>query len=234
MQAKKDNRIFSEEADVVIQGGPMVKINPGDQAARGVVHEGRGQGGRRLHRRSASVTRGLDAVFTALTQHLPRLYAVVDPARDPEVLGWLNEVRLPFQCLFQGEKAKTSRRGGALPRALRAGPWRPPHPRRGSSRQRRRHLPGQRRPLLCGENATFGAFSWCARRMTRRCSSASTTRESPASFCRPATRSRSAGCSATWWERWLTEGVDQAHLVAHYVTGEEGDAVRSVRFDQVA
>jgi type VI secretion system secreted protein VgrG len=29
MQAKKDNRIFSEEADVVIQGGPMVKINPG-------------------------------------------------------------------------------------------------------------------------------------------------------------------------------------------------------------
>ena len=29
MQAKKDNKIFSEEADVVIQGGPMVKINPG-------------------------------------------------------------------------------------------------------------------------------------------------------------------------------------------------------------
>ncbi|HHH31766.1 MAG TPA: type VI secretion system tip protein VgrG, partial [Polyangiaceae bacterium] len=29
MQAKKDNRILSEEADVVIQGGPMVKINPG-------------------------------------------------------------------------------------------------------------------------------------------------------------------------------------------------------------
>jgi len=29
MQAKKNNRIFSEEGDVIIQGGPMVRINPG-------------------------------------------------------------------------------------------------------------------------------------------------------------------------------------------------------------
>ena len=53
------------------------------------------------------MTEGLDEVAGVLAGHLPRLYAVVDPARDPKVLDWLNEARLPFQCLFQGEKAKT-------------------------------------------------------------------------------------------------------------------------------
>jgi len=53
------------------------------------------------------VSGALDGVVEILARHLPRLYAVVDPAREPQVLEWLGGSGLPFQCLFQGEKAKS-------------------------------------------------------------------------------------------------------------------------------
>lgn len=36
---------------------------------------------------------------------LPRLYAVIDGARDPEALAWLRAAGLPYQCLYAGQKA---------------------------------------------------------------------------------------------------------------------------------
>ncbi|MEZ4445329.1 MAG: DUF4123 domain-containing protein [Polyangiaceae bacterium] len=48
-------------------------------------------------------------VAAALGGHMPRLYAVVDAARDPEVLAWVERSGLAYQCLFQGEKAKSLR-----------------------------------------------------------------------------------------------------------------------------
>jgi len=40
-----------------------------------------------------------------LRQKLPRLYAVIDGARDPEALAWLRAAGLPYQCLYAGQKA---------------------------------------------------------------------------------------------------------------------------------
>jgi len=44
-------------------------------------------------------------IFGKLRLELPRLYAVIDGARDPEALTWLRTAGLPYQCLYAGQKA---------------------------------------------------------------------------------------------------------------------------------
>jgi Domain of unknown function (DUF4123) len=51
------------------------------------------------------LSRDLTDVIGALRGYQPHLYAVLDSARDIEVLAWLRGSGLAYQCLFQGEKA---------------------------------------------------------------------------------------------------------------------------------
>ncbi len=44
-------------------------------------------------------------VSALLAERLPRIYALLDGARGYGALGWLRHAGLPYQCLFEGQKA---------------------------------------------------------------------------------------------------------------------------------
>lgn len=178
------------------------------------------------------MTERLEGVVAALTSHLPRLYAVVDPARDPKVLDWLNDVHLPYQCLFQGEKAKTlaeeapylvhfGQDAAALQKLVEA------------------HHDGAVVTYLVSD-APF----YAVRRHLRRIQMVRTEDDQTLYFRYYDPRIARVflpTCDEEqirWMfgdvvDRWLTEGSDEAGLLAHYVASDEGEAV-SVRLDRVA
>lgn len=178
------------------------------------------------------MSEALDGVVAVLTGHLPRLYAVVDPAREPSVLDWLNDVRLPYQCLFQGEKAKTlaeeapylvhfGQDTGALRKLVET------------------HHDGAAVTYLVSD-APF----YVMRRHLRRIQMVQTDDDETLFFRYYDPRIARVflpTCDEVqirWMfgevvERWLTEGIEPGQLLEHVVAEGEGEG-RHVRFDQVA
>ncbi|MEQ9319750.1 MAG: DUF4123 domain-containing protein [Polyangiaceae bacterium] len=179
------------------------------------------------------MTEDLEPVIAVLSGHLPHLFAVVDPAREPGVLEWLNDVRLPFQCLFQGEKAVSlaeeapylvqfGQDGGALRKLVQA------------------HHGGAAVTYLVSD-APF----YVVRRHLRRIQMVKTDDDETLFFRYYDPRIARVflpTCDEEqirWMfgevvQRWVTEGADGARLVEHYVTADDGGATRRVGFDRVA